>query len=67
MVTGGTPHGQGTDTAIAQVVADELQIDIGRINVVWGDTQVVASGMGSYGSRTISIAGSAAKSASRQV
>ncbi|MUN29822.1 glyceraldehyde dehydrogenase subunit alpha [Sulfuracidifex metallicus] len=67
VVTGGTPHGQGTDTAIAQVVADELQIDIGRINVVWGDTQVVASGMGSYGSRTISIAGSAAKSASRQV
>ncbi|BBG26159.1 glyceraldehyde dehydrogenase subunit alpha [Sulfuracidifex tepidarius] len=67
VITGGTPHGQGTDTGLAQLVADELQVDISRVNVVWGDTQVVASGTGTYGSRTISIAGSAVKIASSQV
>ncbi|AWR95533.1 glyceraldehyde dehydrogenase subunit alpha [Acidianus brierleyi] len=67
VITGATPHGQGAETGIAQVVADELQIDIDRINVIWGDTQIAAAGLGTYGSRTISIGGSAAKSAASQV
>lgn len=67
VITGGTPHGQGTETAIAQVVADALQIDINRIRVVWGDTQVVAASMGTYGSRTAAAAASAALIAANEV
>jgi glyceraldehyde dehydrogenase large subunit len=67
VITGATPHGQGAETGIAQIVADELQVDIDRINVVWGDTQIAAAGLGTYGSRTVSIGGSAAKSAASQV
>ena len=67
VTTGGTPHGQGGETGIAQVVADELQIDIDRIKVIWGDTEVVASGMGTYGSRTAAAAASAAKVAATKV
>ncbi|QKR00093.1 xanthine dehydrogenase family protein molybdopterin-binding subunit [Metallosphaera tengchongensis] len=63
---GGTPHGQGTETAIAQLVADELQIPIEKIKVVWGDSDAVPSGTGTYGSRTLAIAGSAAVASSRQ-
>lgn len=64
---GGTPHGQGTETAIAQLVADELQIPIERIKVTWGDSDTVPIGLGTYGSRTLATAGSAAISSSKQV
>jgi len=67
VITGGTPHGQGTETAIAQIVADTLQIDISRIRVVWGDTEIVPASMGTYGSRTAAIAGSAAMEAANRV
>ena len=67
VITGGTPHGQGTETAIAQVVADTLQIPIERVKVVWGDTEVVASSMGTYGSRTAAAAASAAMVAAKEV
>ncbi|MCG3108960.1 Glyceraldehyde dehydrogenase large chain [Metallosphaera sp. J1] len=63
---GGTPHGQGTETAIAQLVADELQIPIERIKVTWGDSEAIPAGTGTYGSRTLAIAGSAAMASSRQ-
>ena len=63
---GGTPHGQGTETAIAQLVADELQIPIERIKVTWGDSEAIPAGTGTYGSRTLAIAGSAAITSSRQ-
>lgn len=67
VITGGTPHGQGTETAIAQIVADTLQIDINRVKVVWGDTEIVAASMGTYGSRTASAAASAALVAAKEV
>ncbi|MGC9105579.1 MAG: glyceraldehyde dehydrogenase subunit alpha [Thermoprotei archaeon] len=67
VITGGTPHGQGTETAIAQVVADELQVDISKVKVVWGDTESVPASMGTYGSRTAAAAASAAMVAARQV
>lgn len=67
VISGGTPHGQGTETAIAQVVADTLQIDINRIKVIWGDTETVAASMGTYGSRTAAAAASAAMVASKEV
>lgn len=67
VVTGSTPHGQGTDTAIAQLVADRLQIGIDKIRVIWGDTDQVAAGMGTYGSRSVTVAGSAALRAADMV
>ncbi len=60
IVTGTTPHGQGTETAIAQLVADAFQIPIERIRVIWGDTDIVPASMGTYGSRSVTIGGSAA-------
>ena len=67
VITGGTPHGQGSETAIAQVVADTLQIDINRVKVIWGDTEAVAASMGTYGSRTAAAAASAAMMAAKEV
>ncbi|MEM0257228.1 MAG: glyceraldehyde dehydrogenase subunit alpha [Saccharolobus sp.] len=60
VITGTTPHGQGTETAIAQLVADAFQVDISRVRVIWGDTDTVAASMGTYGSRSVTIGGSAA-------
>jgi len=67
VITGATPHGQGTETGIAQIVADELGVDMNRITVIWGDTAVVPAGFGTYGSRSISLAGSAAALAARKI
>lgn len=53
-------HGQGHETTIAQVVADALGIEIERIRVVYGDTQDVAYGSGTLGSRSMVMAGGAA-------
>ncbi len=57
--TGSHSHGQGHETTFAQVVADRLGIDVGRVDVVHGDTGRVPFGMGTYGSRSISVGGGA--------
>ena len=57
--TGSHSHGQGHETTFAQVVADRLGIDVGRVDVVHGDTGRVLFGMGTYGSRSISVGGGA--------
>ncbi|MCY0858816.1 MAG: glyceraldehyde dehydrogenase subunit alpha [Sulfolobaceae archaeon] len=67
VLTGTTPHGQGSDTGLAQIVADALQIDISKVRVVWGDTDQVPMSMGTYGSRSITIGGSAALIAANKV
>jgi carbon-monoxide dehydrogenase large subunit len=67
VLTGITPHGQGDAIGIAQIVADELEIPIENINVVWGDTGIVNEGFGTYGSRSISVGGSAALVAARKL
>jgi carbon-monoxide dehydrogenase large subunit len=51
VVTGTTPHGQGNQTTIAQLVADELGIPFDDIEVLYGDTDVSPSGWDTYGSR----------------
>ncbi len=62
------PHGQGDATAIAQIVADELGIDIGQIEVSWGgDTELIGEGFGTFGSRTLTLAGNAALLATRKL
>ncbi|MFN3804981.1 MAG: glyceraldehyde dehydrogenase subunit alpha [Pyrobaculum sp.] len=62
-----TPHGQGLATALAQVVAEELEIPIERVKVVWGDTAHVPDGIGTMGSRSITAGGSAAIMAARKL
>lgn len=57
--TGSHSHGQGHETTFAQVVADELGVDLEDVEVVHGDTARVPFGMGSYGSRSASVGGSA--------
>jgi aerobic carbon-monoxide dehydrogenase large subunit len=52
--------GQGLQTSLAQVVADELGVAIEDIDVVIGDTALVAHGTGSYASRSAVLAGGAA-------
>ncbi len=57
--TGSHSHGQGHETTFAQVVAGRLGIDIGNVEVVHGDTGRIPFGMGTYGSRSLSVGGSA--------
>ncbi|MBA3479024.1 MAG: xanthine dehydrogenase family protein molybdopterin-binding subunit [Lautropia sp.] len=57
--TGSHSHGQGHETTFAQVVAGRLGIPIENIEIVHGDTGRVPFGMGTYGSRSLSVGGTA--------
>lgn len=57
--TGSHSHGQGHETTFAQIVASELGIDLGDVEVVHGDTGSIPFGMGTYGSRSLAVGGSA--------
>jgi carbon-monoxide dehydrogenase large subunit len=57
--TGSHAHGQGHETTFAQLVADDLGIPIEHVEIVHGDTGSVAFGMGTYGSRSASVGGTA--------
>jgi carbon-monoxide dehydrogenase large subunit len=57
--------GQGIETSYLQILAETLQIDAGRIEIVQGDSDV-ATGIGSMGSRSLYIGGSAMLTASNQ-
>jgi len=57
--TGSHSHGQGHETTFAQVVAARLGITVEAVDVVHGDTGRVPFGMGTYGSRSISVGGAA--------
>jgi carbon-monoxide dehydrogenase large subunit len=59
VLTGASPHGQGHQTAWAQIAADTLQIPLEDIVVKHGDTAVVPRGIGTFGSRSAAIGGSA--------
>jgi carbon-monoxide dehydrogenase large subunit len=65
--TGSFSHGQGHETTFAQIAADRLGIPIEQIAVVKGDTDAVARGTGTYGSKSVQIGGVAAGRASEQV
>jgi len=59
VLTGAHTHGQGHETTMTQIVADELGVDINDVDLVHGDTAVIPNGMGTYGSRSTSVGGSA--------
>ena len=57
--TGAHSHGQGHETTFAQVVADRFGIGLEDVEIVHGDSESVAFGMGTYGSRSLAVGGSA--------
>src|SRR5215831_10785813 len=54
-----SPHGQGTETTFAQIVADELGVRPEDVQVLHGDTAMLASGQGTFASRGMTLGGSA--------
>jgi len=57
--TGSHSHGQGHETTFAQVVADRLGMAVDDVDIVHGDTGRIVFGMGTYGSRSIAVGGTA--------
>ncbi len=57
--TGSHSHGQGHETTFAQVVSDRFGIPFDDVKIVHGDTGRIEFGLGSYGSRSIAVGGSA--------
>ena len=57
VLTGSASHGQGHETAYAQLVADELQVPMEMVHVVQGDTALVRNGVGTFGSRSAARGG----------
>ena len=56
---GSHSHGQGHETTFSQVVADQLGIPMEDVDIIHGDTDQVPFGMGTYGSRSLAVGGSA--------
>ena len=57
--TGSSSHGQGHETTFSQIVADRLGVAPEAVEVIHGDTDLVQFGMGTYGSRSAAVGGSA--------
>ena len=64
---GASPHGQGEETTFAQLIANEIGVDVNDVKVVHGDTDVTPMGWGTYGSRTTAVGGAALILAARKV
>ncbi len=65
--TGTHSHGQGHETTFAQVVSSRLGIGLDQIEVVHGDTSQGQFGLGTYGSRSLAVGGSALMKASDKI
>tara|TARA_Y100001934_G_scaffold262244_1_gene336487 strand:+ start:514 stop:2877 length:2364 start_codon:yes stop_codon:yes gene_type:complete len=67
LLTGSHAHGQGHETTFAQVVSDKLGVPVENVEVIHGDTEQVPFGMGTYGSRSIAVGGSAIMKAADKI
>jgi carbon-monoxide dehydrogenase large subunit len=67
VVTGSSPHGQGHETAWAQITADKLGVPFESVRVLHGDTAVSPKGMDTYGSRSLAVGGIALHNACDKV
>lgn len=67
VMVGAHSHGQGHETAFPQVVSELLGIDPATIEIVHGDTSKIPFGMGTYGSRSLAVCGSAVFRATEKV
>ncbi len=65
--TGSFSHGQGHETTFAMIAAERLGLPVEKVTVLKGDTDVVAKGTGTYGSKSTQIGGSAARAAADDV
>ena len=59
VMVGAHSHGQGHETTFPQIVADKLGVDAASVEIVHGDTSKIPFGMGTYGSRSLAVCGSA--------
>src|SRR5439155_23587538 len=59
LLTGSMDHGQGHATTFKQVLSEKLGIDADKIRYRWGDSDLVTMGIGTFGSRSAQLAGSA--------
>jgi len=67
VMTGSHSHGQGHETAFAQIVSEYLGVDAGSVEVVHGDSAKIPFGMGTYGSRSAAVGGSAIVRAAEKI
>ena len=67
VMVGAHSHGQGHETAFPQVVGEMLGIDPSTIEIVHGDTSKIPFGMGTYGSRSLAVCGSAVVRATEKI
>jgi carbon-monoxide dehydrogenase large subunit len=67
VVTGSSPHGQGHETAWAQITADALGVPFADVRVLHGDTSISPKGMDTYGSRSLAVGGIALVNACTKV
>ncbi|MEU0465833.1 xanthine dehydrogenase family protein molybdopterin-binding subunit [Amycolatopsis sp. NPDC006131] len=65
--TGASPHGQGLDTTLAMLLSDQLGVPIEKISIRHGDTDEVPRAIGTFGSRSLQLGGSALRQAADQV
>jgi len=57
--TGASPHGQGNETTFAQMLADQFGVPIEHVTILHGDTGIVKQGIGTFGSRSQAVGGTA--------
>src|SRR6202011_4878746 len=67
VVTGSTPHGQGHETSWSMIVADKLGVSPDDVEVLHSDTSISPYGMDTYGSRSLSVGGTAVWLATEKV
>ena len=67
VMIGSSPHGQGEETTFAQIVAEEVGVDVDDVEVIHGDTDNTPMGWGTYGSRTTAVSGAAVAIATRKI
>ncbi len=60
-------HGQGHETAYAQLISDWLGVPFEKIRLIQGDTDAVAAGRGTFGARSASVGGAALKKAANEI
>ncbi len=65
--TGASPHGQGNETTFAQMLADQFGIPFEHVTILHGDTAIVKQGIGTFGSRSQAVGGTALHMAGTKV
>ncbi|MCL7409399.1 xanthine dehydrogenase family protein molybdopterin-binding subunit [Marivivens donghaensis] len=67
VMVGAHSHGQGHETTFPQVIAEMIGIDESQVDIVHGDSSKIPFGMGTYGSRSLAVCGSAMVRAAEKV